>query len=84
MINCLYWQDYLDEYEYQNRDALGEFAKGVYDEYINSCSFNLPQAQQELADHLEIEKKADVVDILMRFYYCARREPRFVLIVVFL
>lgn len=28
MISCPYWQDYLDEYEYQNQDALGEFAKG--------------------------------------------------------
>lgn len=78
MINCPYWQDYLDEYEYENRDVLGEFAKRVYEEYINSCDFDVPEAQQELADRLEIEKKADVVDILMRFYHCTRREPRFV------
>lgn len=78
MINCPYWQDYLDEHEYENRDVLGEFAKRVYEEYINSCDFDVPEAQQELTDRLEIEKKADVVDILMRFYHCTRREPRFV------
>lgn len=74
---------YLDDLEmqgmaYQNRDALGEFAKGVYDEYRNWCGFNLPEAQQELANRMGIEKKADVVAILMRFYYCTKREPRFV------
>lgn len=78
MISCPYWQDYLNEYEYQNQDALGEFAKGVYDEYRNWCGFNLPEAQQELANRMGIEKKADVVAILMRFYYCTKREPRFV------
>lgn len=57
MINCPYWQDYLDEYKYQNRETLGEFAKGVYDEYINLCGFHLPEAQQALAEHLEMEKK---------------------------
>lgn len=31
------------------------------------CSFDLPKAQQELADRLEIEKKADAVDILCGF-----------------
>lgn len=40
--------------------------------------FNLPEAQQELANHLGIEKKADVVDILMCFYHCTKREPRFI------
>lgn len=78
MINCPYWQDYLDEYEYENRDSLGVFAKRVYEEYINSCDFDVPEAQQKLADRLALVKKTDVVDILMRFYHCTRREPRFV------
>lgn len=83
VINCPYWQDYLDEDEYQNRESLEEFAKGVYKEHIEEseadlCDLNLPEAQQELANRLKVEKKANVVDILMRFYYCTRREPRFV------
>lgn len=40
--------------------------------------FDLPEAQQELADRLGIEKKTDVADILMRFYQCTKREPRFI------
>lgn len=78
MIYCPYWQDYLDGYKYENRDVLREFAEKVYEEYIKSCGFDAPKAQQELADRMEIEKKADVADILMRFYHCTRREPRFV------
>ena len=40
--------------------------------------FDLPEAQQELADRLGIEKKTNVADILMRFYQCTKREPRFI------
>lgn len=43
-----------------------------------SGMFDLSEAQQELADRLGIEKKEDVADILMRFYHCTRREPRFI------
>lgn len=82
VINCPYWQDYLDEDEYQHREKLRAFARKVYEKQMESeadlCGFDLPEAQQELARFMGIEKKADVVDILMRFYYCAKREPRFI------
>lgn len=82
VINCPYWQDYLDEDEYQNQEDLSEFAREVYEEHMENaadlCDFDLPEAQQELANRMGIEIKADVVDILMRFYYCTKREPRFV------
>lgn len=82
MVNCPYWQDYLDEEEYQDQEELREFAREVYEEHVENdadlCSFDLPEAQQELACCMGIEKKTDVVDILMRFYYCTKREPRFV------
>ncbi len=47
-------------------------------ENAEDIEFDLPEAQQELADRLGIEKKADVVDLLMRFYRCTKREPRFI------
>jgi len=82
VLNCPYWQDYLDEDAYQNREDLGKFAKKVYKEHVENdadlCGFDLPEAQQELADRLGVGKKADVVDILMRFYHCTKREPRFI------
>ena len=82
VVNCPYWQDYLDEDEYQDQAELREFARDVYEKHVENDAdlygFNLPEAQQELADRMGIEKKADVVDILMRFYYCTKREPRFV------
>ncbi len=82
MVNCPYWVDYLDEDSYQDPEILREFAKEVYEEHVENdadlCDFDLPEAQQELADRLGIEKKADVVDLLMRFYHCTKREPRFV------
>lgn len=53
-----------------------------YEEYMENetdmCGFDLPEAQQELAGSMGIEKKTDVGDILMRFYNCTKREPRFV------
>jgi len=82
VINCPYWEDYLDEEEYQDKESLDKFAKEVYEEHIKNeldlYNFNLPKAQQELANHLEIEKKANIVDILIRFYHCAKRYPRFI------
>ena len=82
VVNCPYWQDYLEEDEYQDRENLREFAQEVYEEHVENAAdlsdFDLPEAQRELADRLGIEKKADVVDILMRFYRCTRREPRLV------
>lgn len=80
ILNCPYWLDYLEEDEYQDRDDLREFAKGIFEEHVENAEdidFDLPEAQQELAARLGIEKREDVVDILMRFYHCTRREPRF-------
>lgn len=49
--------------------------EGSGSEYI---LLDLPEAQQELAGRMGIEIKTDVADLLMQFYYCAKREPRFV------
>lgn len=81
MVNCPYWVDYLDEGEYQDREGLYEFAKEIFEEHVENSEdieFDLREAQQKLADCLGIEKKADVVDILIRFYHCTKREPRFI------
>lgn len=81
MVNCPYWMDYLDEDEYQDRDGLSEFAKEVFEEHVEDAKdigFDLSGVQQELAVRLGIEMKADVVEILMRFYHCTKREPRFI------
>lgn len=80
MINCPYWEDYLDEDEYKDREELAEFAKEIYEEHLENAEdmeFDLPEAQQELADSLGIEKKTDAAELLMRFYQCTKREPRF-------
>ena len=81
MVNCPYWLDYLDEEEYQDRESLGEYAKEIYGEHMENArdiEFDLTKAQQELAGRLGIGKQEDVADILMRFYYCTKREPRFI------
>ena len=81
VIRCPYWQDYLCEEVYQDREKLGKFAKENFErlkESFKADGFDLFEAQQKLADYLGIEKKVDVVDILMRFYYCTKRQPRFI------
>ena len=81
MVNCPYWSDYLDEEEYLDREDLSEFAEEIYEEHVENAKdieFDLPGAQRELADRLGVEKKDNVVDILMRFYDCTKREPRFI------
>lgn len=77
MINCPCWMDYLEEDEYQDRDDLRAFAEEIFEEHAEEIDFDLPEAQQELADRLGIQKEADVTDLLMRFYHCTKREPRF-------
>ena len=67
MVNCPHWLDYLDEEEYSDRESLEVYARE------DVCSSDL-----ELADRFGIEKKTDVTDILMRFYQCTKREPRFI------
>ena len=81
MVNCPHWLDYLDEEEYCDRGSLEVYAREVFEEHIKDAEdmeFDLEKAQQELADHFGIEKKTDVTDILMRFYQCTKREPRFI------
>jgi len=82
VINCPYWQDYLDEDEYQDREELREFAREVYEEHMDNeadfCGFDLSEAQKELANRMGIDLKTDVADILMRFYDCTKRKSRFV------
>ena len=81
MIRCPYCQDYLCEEVYQDREKLGKFAKEIFErlkESFKADGFDLSEAQQKLADFLGLEKKVDVVDILMRFYYCTKRQPRFI------
>ncbi len=81
MVNCPCWTDYLDEDEYQDMEELGVFAKEVFAEHVENArdiDFDLPGAQQELADRLGIERKEDVTGILTRFSHCTKREPRFI------
>ena len=81
IVNCPYWLDYLDESKYQDREKLSEFAKEIYEEYVKNAEnadFNVPEAQQELANRLGIDGKDDAADILLRFYHCTKREPRFI------
>lgn len=56
--------------------ALEIFAE--YEENAREDDFDLREAQKELADSLGIEITADVTEILMRFYHCTEREPRFI------
>ena len=80
MINCPYWTNYVCEEEYQDREELRVFAEEVFAEYeedAREMDFDVSEAQQELADRFGLEKKSDVTELLMRFYHCAKREPRF-------
>lgn len=74
---CPYWEDYLDIDKYQDPEELERFAKEVYENYADSAEFDLPKAQQKLLESLGIEK-ANVVEVLTKFYDCTRREPRFI------
>lgn len=79
VIHCPYWQDYLYEEAYQDREELAEFAAEIYEEHVENAQeidFDLPQAQQELAERMGMKKESDVTGILMRFYQSATRKPR--------
>lgn len=81
MINCPYWQDYWDEGEYQDKEGLREYAQkvfAVHEENAQEDDFELREAQKKLAEGLKIEIAADAAEILMRFYHCTKREPRFI------
>ena len=57
------------------------FARGIYEEHVENAGdhgFDLPEAQRELAACLGMDIKTDLSDLLMRFYHCTKREPRFV------
>ena len=83
VIRCPYWMDYLREEEYQDRERLAQFAKKNFENLCKSMKnispeFDLPSAQRELLTRLGLDAETDVVDILMRFYHCTKREPRFI------
>ena len=80
IINCPYWKDCIWEEAYQDREYLSEFAKEIFEEYEEEKledEFDLQEAQQELAEYSGIEERTEVADLLMRFYHCTTREPRF-------
>lgn len=80
MVHCPDWLDYLEEEEYQDRDDLGEFAREIFEEHVENAEeigFDLPEMQKKLADRFKIEMREDAVELLLRFYHCAKREPRF-------
>ena len=69
VIRCPYWQDYLCEEVYQDREKLGKFAKENFErlkESFKADGFDLSEEQQKLADFLGLEKKVDVVDVQVR------------------
>lgn len=81
MIYCPTWQDYLCENVYQDKASLLEFAKKIrkeHEEEAKEDEFDLLEAQKEIANRLGIENRMDMVEILMRFYHCAKREPRLI------
>ena len=62
---------------------LALFAKNNFENLCKSMKnfspeFDLPSAQRELLTRLGLDAETDVVDILMRFYHCTKREPRFI------
>jgi len=70
VINCPYWQDYLYEEEYDDKEELAVFAKEIFEEHVENAQeidFDLPQAQKELAECMGMEKEPDIASILMRF-----------------
>lgn len=81
MINCPYWTDYICEEAYQDEKSLREFAMEIFEEHKEEFledGVDLEVSQRELGNGLGIEIKADPVGILMRFYHCSKREPRFI------
>lgn len=81
IINCPCWQDHLDEYEYGDMESLEKYAESVREEqlaYAGDSGYDLSAAQERLADGLGLAIYAHKADILMRFYKCAVREPRFI------
>lgn len=59
MINCPYWQDYLCEEEYLDRESLNKFAKKIFEEHAENAKdieLDFSEAQQELAKCFGIEK----------------------------
>lgn len=81
IINCPCWQDHLDEYKYGDMESLEKYAESVREEqlaYAGDSGYDLSAAQERLADGLGLAIYAHKADILMRFYKCAVREPRFI------
>lgn len=81
VINWPCWKDCLWEWAYQDREELREFAEEIFQEYeeVNlEDGFDLSGAQQELAGCLGIERGTEIVDLLMKFYHCTTRKPRFI------
>lgn len=81
VINCPYWKECLYENQYQHIEKLRKFADKIFEEAKEEAKtdeFDLCEDQQKLADGLGIELSNNVSSILMKFYHCANREPRFV------
>lgn len=82
MVNCPYWCDYQQEKHYKDKKSLRKFADRIFEEHVEieeeEMGEDLREEQAALAEGMGITLAEDVTEILMRFYRCATREPRFI------
>lgn len=76
MVNCPFWRDYI----YKSKKGLFKIAKHEENSTMEQeeTEVKLREEQQTLAKGLNIPLYDDVSDILLKFYQCANREPRFI------
>lgn len=81
IINCPYWEDYLNKEEYYDIEGLNKYAKEIYRELSNDMGLDgidLSEKQVFLAKALDLNLYLEVgKEVLARLYKSANRELMF-------
>lgn len=79
IVNCPYWEDFVNEKEYISIERLRKFSKYTLSNIIQDMAEDnivVVDEQKRVANYLNVKLYADIAqDILMRLYITAKRTP---------
>ena len=81
ILNCPYWEDYIEKEKYDNQKNLTDYANQIYEALsyeMKSDGIDLRERQEFLAERLKINLYTNIAEnVLIKLYSCSNREQRF-------
>ena len=84
IVNCPYWHDVVNfsrwnEVDLTNEQSVRDYLRRIEEQsgVAASMGAELPMAQEQAAEALDVPLYGDISALVVKFYACASRQPRF-------